>query len=429
MSGYLTLVATIFAQTTERAARDQWRTVADQLRERFPKIRVKVYDAGANEVLAAVARDNLASQEETAQIVDWRQQAGLVSVLELDQARAAAAQTRAQLPALRTRIAQGRHALALLAGLPPAGAAVAGAPDGIDDDANAAVPRAPAGLVMDIPAETLRQRAGVRAAEYQVAAALARVGQARAQRWPSFAIGGSVGLNALTLGALGQGAAVVSSLLGSVTLPLFDGGARRAQVDVQQALLDQARQAHRAAVLAALGEVEDARAAIQGDTRRLADLGVAAAAARRLTVIFAEEFYHLLKFNPMVQTDISQLTKECNQWRERLHSLRDEFNKLKHELQNVASKALSKDQLTSLEHYQNQLHIQLINIHDLKQAVKTHDKKIQYEVSENQGQITDDTYAEHEHLYNEYHSLQNMLDELRTDFYQYIRSIVTPNYN
>jgi len=108
----------------------------------------------------------------------------------------------------------------------------------------------------------------------------------------------------------------------------------------------------------------------------------------------------------MVQTDISQLSKECNQWRESLHSLRDEFNKLKHELQNVANKALSKDQLTGLEHYQNQLHIQLINIHDLKQAVKSHDKKVQYEVSENQGNITDDTYAEHEHLYDEYHSMQ-----------------------
>ncbi|QEC66220.1 hypothetical protein FRZ67_02445 [Panacibacter ginsenosidivorans] len=131
----------------------------------------------------------------------------------------------------------------------------------------------------------------------------------------------------------------------------------------------------------------------------------------------------------MVQTDISQLSKECNQWRESLHSLRDEFNKLKHELQNVANKALSKDQLTGLEHYQNQLHIQLINIHDLKQAVKSHDKKVQFEVSENQGNITDDTYAEHEHLYDEYHSLQNMLDELRTDFYQYVRSIATANYN
>ena len=131
----------------------------------------------------------------------------------------------------------------------------------------------------------------------------------------------------------------------------------------------------------------------------------------------------------MVQTDISQLSRECNEWRERLHSYRDEFNQLKSKMQKAVNKSLSKDQSTDLEHYQNQLHIQLINIHDLKQAVKTHDKKVQYEVSENQGQITDDTYTKHEHLYDEYHSLQTMLDELRTDFYQYVKSIATANYN
>ena len=109
----------------------------------------------------------------------------------------------------------------------------------------------------------------------------------------------------------------------------------------------------------------------------------------------------LLNFNPMVQTDISQLSKECNQWRESLHSLRDEFNKLKHELQNVANKALSKDQLTGLERYQNQLHIQLINIHDLKQAIKTHDRKVSYEMRANHGQLHEETVAEHENLFEQ----------------------------
>ncbi len=45
------LVATIFAQTTERAARDQWRTAADQLRERFPKI-AKLMDEAEDDMLA-----------------------------------------------------------------------------------------------------------------------------------------------------------------------------------------------------------------------------------------------------------------------------------------------------------------------------------------------------------------------------------------
>lgn len=125
----------------------------------------------------------------------------------------------------------------------------------------------------------------------------------------------------------------------------------------------------------------------------------------------------------MVQTDVSQLSKECNQWRENLHSFRDEFQQLTRQLQNAANKNLSKDQLTDLEHYQNQLHIQLINIHDLKQAVKTHEKKVQFEVSQNGNHVSDETYVDHEHLYENFQSLHHTLDDLRSDFEIFIKSI------
>jgi len=125
----------------------------------------------------------------------------------------------------------------------------------------------------------------------------------------------------------------------------------------------------------------------------------------------------------MVQTDISQLTRECTQWRETLHSYRDEFNQLKGQLQLVASKPLSKEQLTDLEHYQNQLHIQLINIHDLKQSVKAHDKRVNFEVSINGGQTTDETYADHENLFEEYQSLEQTLSDLRSDFNRFVGSL------
>ncbi len=125
----------------------------------------------------------------------------------------------------------------------------------------------------------------------------------------------------------------------------------------------------------------------------------------------------------MVQTDISQLTGECNQWREHLHSCRDEFNGLKSQLQTAANKQLSREQQTNLEHYQNQLHIQLINIHDLKQAVKAHDRRISFESSENTGQIADETYADHEKLFEEYQSLKNSLEDLRGEFGNFITDI------
>ena len=86
----------------------------------------------------------------------------------------------------------------------------------------------------------LAMRADVRAAEWRVRAAMARVSQAEAARYPSFALGGSLGLSAATLGALTQGASVLGSVLASASVPLFDAGANTAQVQAQEAALAQA---------------------------------------------------------------------------------------------------------------------------------------------------------------------------------------------
>jgi hypothetical protein len=118
----------------------------------------------------------------------------------------------------------------------------------------------------------------------------------------------------------------------------------------------------------------------------------------------------------MVQTDISQLSKECTQWREQLHSWRDEFNAtLKQQLPTTARKHLTREELTELEHFQNLLQIQLFNIHDLKQAVKANNKRIQYEIIMNNGQLSNYTLENHEQLQDEYQTLDNRLREVRTD--------------
>jgi NodT family efflux transporter outer membrane factor (OMF) lipoprotein len=272
----------------------------------FGDVQVQVAAEAAQAVLSwrlqqlrlALALQTLASQQQTLQITDWRQQAGLVGLLELAQARAAVAQTQALVPALQTAIAQGRHTLAVLAGLPPARGPV------LDDSSPpGALPMPPATLALAIPADTLRQRADVRAAEHEVAAALARVGQAQARRWPSFTLGGSVGLSALTLGALGQGSALVSSLLAGVSLPVFDGGALAAQVQGQQAALAQARQAHRAAVLAALQDVQDALVALQGQRLQLGSQQQAVQAAAQAEQLARQRYSSgLVDFQTVLET-------------------------------------------------------------------------------------------------------------------------------
>jgi transposase len=120
----------------------------------------------------------------------------------------------------------------------------------------------------------------------------------------------------------------------------------------------------------------------------------------------------------MVTTDVAQLSRECNAWRETLRSYRDELGQLKHRLQDVAVRQTTKEDLLEVEHLDNQLHIQLINIHDLKHAIKTHTRRIDSETA--QGPINDDTAAHHENLYDEYQQLEHTLQEIKQEFHDFV---------
>ncbi len=252
----------------------------------------------------AIARNNLASQSETQQITDWRVQAGLASSLDLEQARAASAQTSAQIPTLETNAAQAQYSLAVLTGQAP------GALQALLTAAGP-VPQAPGALALSLPADTLRQRPDLRAAEQRISAALARVAQAEAARYPGFQISGSLGLNALTLGSLTSGGTLASALLASISVPLLDGGAARAQVRAQEAALEQTRVAYEATVLTALQDVEDALVALQGDRERLARLQVAADAAGNAELLARQRYASgLIDFRTVLETQRTLLSTQ-----------------------------------------------------------------------------------------------------------------------
>ena len=124
----------------------------------------------------------------------------------------------------------------------------------------------------------------------------------------------------------------------------------------------------------------------------------------------------------MVETEISQFARECNDWRETLRSHRDELHQMQTTLQQAVNHPLSKEEQTELEHLQNQLHIQLINIHDLKHAVKLHDRKLHTEVSE-PPVFSDNVSAYHENLNDDYHSLENTINELREQVDNFIHQV------
>jgi NodT family efflux transporter outer membrane factor (OMF) lipoprotein len=250
-----------------------------------------------------IAHSNLTSQADTLQIARWRTQAGLTSSLDVEQAVAANELARAQIPTLETSLAQSFNTLAVLTGQTP-GTLQQRLPA-------APVPLAPLELTLSLPAATLRQRPDVQAAEHRISAALARLAQADAARYPSFQISGSMGLRALALSSLTSGASVVSSLLASVSVPLFDGGAARAQVRAQDAALEQVRTAYEATVLNALKEVEDALVALRGDRERLLRLQGAADAAANADVMARQRYASgLVDFQTVLETQRSHLSSQ-----------------------------------------------------------------------------------------------------------------------
>lgn len=255
----------------------------------------------------AIATRNLASQQQTLQIVQWRLEAGLVTELDVAQARTAVEQTRAQLPALRGTAAQAMHALAVLTGRAPGALQDTLA---VADGADVPQPSVAVAPALSIPAEVLRRRPDVQAAERQLAAAVARVDAADAARLPSLSLGGSLGLSAASASALTSGAGV-ASVLASISLPVLDFGRVRANVQQQEAARDEAVAGYRASVLAALQDVEDALSSLAAGRAQLAAQIDAAGSARQAATL-AEQRYRsgLVDFQSVLSAQRTQLSAE-----------------------------------------------------------------------------------------------------------------------
>ena len=247
------------------------------------EVALNYIDLRTAEQRLAIAEESIAYRGENHQIIRWRQQAGLVSELDLAQATTDLESTRAVLPPLRTAVTEAKNRLAVLLGRNP------GELESLVH-ADRPIPLAAGEIVAAIPADTLRQRPDVRVAERRLAAQTARLGEAEAARYPSFRLSGSLGLEALELDALADRDANTHSLFGGITAPVFNAGRIAANIEIQDALVEQARLAYRAAVLAALEEVENALTAVANTDARRAKLAEAAAAART-TLAIAEYRY------------------------------------------------------------------------------------------------------------------------------------------
>jgi outer membrane protein TolC len=142
-------------------------------------------------------------------------------------------------------------------------------------------------------------------------AAIARVGQAKAARFPTFRLSGTLCASGSTLGSLFSVETVARSLLGSLTAPIFDRGRIRRQMEIQTEAQEQALVGYERTVLAALEEVEDAIVSLANARRRRVSLE-AAVEACRVAAELARQRYSagLTSYQTVLDTERTELSAE-----------------------------------------------------------------------------------------------------------------------
>ena len=231
----------------------------------------------------AVVEHSLGTRRETVQLTQWSEEAGTGTALDTQQSISTLEQARATIPTLQLSVAQARNQLTLLSGRTP------GALDSVLSKP-CDVTTMPTGLSIGIPAETLRQRPDVRAAERGVEAAFARTKAAQRERLPTLTLSGSLGIEALKAGRLFSPQSIAGSVLGSLAAPIFDAGRIRNNITIQSEREKQSLIAYESTVLTALAEVENALVAVRRHGERLDILALAIAAARKAVTLAGMQF-------------------------------------------------------------------------------------------------------------------------------------------
>ncbi len=193
-----------------------------------------------------VARENLDISEDTLRIVELKHENGAASAQDLALARSDLAAARESLANLEGSQRDAARSLEVLLGRYPS------AELEVRDSLPPAPPQPPAG----VPAEILERRPDIIAAERRVASAFNALNQSKAARLPSVSLTANAGGASSSLSNLLDPANVAWQLGGNLLAPIFDAGARKAQVEVSTADQKQALAAYGKAALNAFQEVE-----------------------------------------------------------------------------------------------------------------------------------------------------------------------------
>lgn len=205
-----------------------------------------------------LSRDNLKSRRETLQLTQFQLDAGAASRLDVVQAEGLVYQTLSEIPGLETNFRVAAHHIATLLGLPAdtlVTELLKGAPQ----------PVARINPKSGVPADLIRNRPDIRQAERNLAAAVANIGVAESQLYPSISLSGAISPSIVNRAGSPAGGLTSWSFGPSLTLPIFDGGRLRANVSIANSDARTQYLAWKATVLNGIEETENALSALRRD--------------------------------------------------------------------------------------------------------------------------------------------------------------------
>lgn len=208
--------------------------------------------------------------------------AGYAARLDVANQEAQLAQVAATLPPLLKQLAQQRDLLATLSGRFPTQAPA--------EQFVLTNLQLPTDLPVSLPAQIVDQRPDVRQAEEALHAASAQVGIAIANRLPNITLSADAGTMALEADKIFSGGAGFWTLAGTLTQPIFQGGALLHKERAARAAYEQAAEEYRAAVLTAFQNVADTLHALQQDANGLTAAGAAQEAAKTALDLAEQQF-------------------------------------------------------------------------------------------------------------------------------------------
>ncbi len=196
-----------------------------------------------------IARLTHRTREETLELIRLRKMMGQSSTLDIRRAEQEVARAQAVIPNLEQQIGQKENQLSILVGKNPGAVLRA---SGLEDQTFP--PAVPAGL----PSALLARRPDIQEAEQRLIAANAQIGVAKAAFFPQISLTGNYGAQSLEFSDLFVGTSRIWSFGPSITVPIFQAGRNRANLEAAEARHDQAVISYEQAIQQAFREVEDA---------------------------------------------------------------------------------------------------------------------------------------------------------------------------